>query len=205
MHFKKRATNDPPTPKVVAPSGTFDGDDGKWSTFNINIGDSDDSGHGQNFKILVSTSSPLTMVPAQSEWCNSDCAKDRGIQIFNGEQSLGFDMQSSSTYKDAGIYTVPKPDWWDRNELNGSLGLDNVGLGESSKDSLILAENLVMTYTFKDYFLGSFGLAAGSVAAGNSDRAPFLFNFARSANEIPSVSYGHTAGASYREYPPTSI
>jgi len=203
MDFSKRAdansTVEPPKPLVVEPSGVFDGNDGKWSTFYINLGDSDGTGHGQNFKVLVSTSSPITMVPGKSEWCSQECAKERGVQVFNGEQPRGYDMQSS-TWASAGIYTVPKPDWWNRSDLNGSLGTDNVGMGETSKDSIILAKQLVMTYIFKDYYLGFFGLAAGTVNAGNSETPPFLYNLAQGAYEIPSVSYGHTAGASYRKY-----
>jgi len=204
MDFSKRAdansTVEPPKPLVVEPSGVFDGNDGKWSTFYINIGDSDGEGQGRNFKVLVSTSSPITMVPGQSEWCDEDCAKKRGIQVFNGEQPRGYNKEDSSTWTDADVYTVPKPHWWNRGELNGSLGTDNVGMGETSKESIILAKQLVMTYTFKDYYLGFFGLAAGTVSTGSSETPPFLYNLAQGAYEIPSVSYGHTAGASYRKY-----
>ena len=207
MYFSKRddanSTVAPPKPLVVEPSGVFDGNDGKWSTFYINLGDSDGSGNGENFKVLVSTSSPITMVPGQAEWCNEDCAKKRGVQVFNGQQPRGYDMESSPTWQDAGIYTVPKPDWWNRGDLNGSLGTDNVGMGESSKDSRILSKQLVMTYKFEEYYLGFFGLAAGTVAAGNSETAPYLYNLAHASQseyQIPSVSYGHTAGASYRKY-----
>jgi hypothetical protein len=204
MYFSKRAdansTVPPPKPLAVEPSGVFDGNDGKWSTFYINLGDSDGTGHGQNVKVLVSTSSPITMVPGQSAWCNQECAQKRGIQVFNGQQPLGYDTLSSASWKDAGLYTVPKPAWWNRGDLNGSLGLDNVGLGESSKDSTILTDQLVMTYKFEEYYLGFFGLAAGTVAAGNSETPPFLYNLAQGAYQIPSVSYGHTAGASYGEH-----
>jgi hypothetical protein len=202
MFFKKRddqnTNGTAPGPLVVEPSGDFDGNDGKWSTFYINIGDADGSGSGHNFKVLVSTSSAETLVPSQSEWCSSDCAKERGIQIFNGEQPLGFDTGSSSSWKKSGLNNIPLPEWWSGGERNGTWGSDNVGLGESSKESIILTEQVVVTYTFRDFYLGSFGLAAGSVQAGSSVNYPFLYNLAK-AGTIPSVSYGHTAGASYRE------
>ncbi|KAF2688332.1 acid protease [Lentithecium fluviatile CBS 122367] len=202
MFFWKRAdantTSGPTVPLAIEPSGNFEGNDGKWSTFYINLGD-DGTGHGQNFRVLPFLSSPVTMVPAQSEWCNQDCAAKRGMQIFNGEQPLGYETDSSKAWVKAGIYEIPRPDWWNPGELNGTLGRDNVGLGQSSSLSPVLASQFVMTYTSGEYYLGSFGLAAGTLAAGNSQTPPFLFNFARGPPQlIPSVSFGYTAGASYR-------
>lgn len=204
MYLEQRANNAnttqlPPPPIVVAPSGDFDGNDGKWSTFYINIGD-DGSGRGQNFKVLIFTSSPVTMVPQQTEWCNSDCAAKRGVMVFNGEQPLGFESQQSKAWKDAGIYTIPLPHWWSGTKnLSATWGSENVGLGESSKQSDILASQWVMEYTFKDFYMGSFGLAVGAVNPGSGSKDPFLANLNSSAQLIPSVSYGYTAGAYYRE------
>ncbi|KAF2785990.1 acid protease [Melanomma pulvis-pyrius CBS 109.77] len=201
MFFKPRADTEttilPSPPYVVVPSGDFDGNDGKWSTFTINIGDVD-TGRGQNFKVLISTSSPLTLVPQQSDWCDSkDCAKQRGIEIFNGKQPLGFEPESSKAWKEEGLYSLPMPDWWSGTGVNGTWGSDNVGLGESSPDSKILGSQWVVEYDSEDFFMGSFGLAAGSVNPGSGPKSPFLTNFA-AFNNSPSTSYGYTAGAIYR-------
>ncbi|KAJ4299707.1 hypothetical protein N0V90_004953 [Kalmusia sp. IMI 367209] len=207
MHFRKRAdsvnntTPLPPAPKTVAPSGSFDGNDGDWSTFLINVGDSDGTGGGQNFKVLISTSSPIVLVPAQADWCDEDCAKDRGVQVYKGEQNLGFQTTSSS-WSQAGIYDLPVPDGWlnKTDKPRGTWGTDNVGLGPSSKDSWILPGTYVAESRYKELYMGYFGLAAGPVSpgAGKDSVNPFLTTFA-SSGQIPSISYGYTAGASYNE------
>jgi hypothetical protein len=192
----------PPAPYVLSDSGRFDGNDGKWSTFLLNIGD-DASGKGQNFRVLISTSSPVVLVPGRTEWCDNDeCAKKRGLELYNGQQPLG--LQESAQWKADNLYNVPMPYWWsnayriDQSNTTGVWGTDNVGLGPSSPKSDILAEQYVVKALVKDFFMGSFGLAAGSVGPSGGDRPNFLENF-YAANQIASRSYGYTAGAYYRK------
>jgi hypothetical protein len=205
MFSQKRADTTPTIelphlPQVVPPSGVFDGNDGKWSTFDINVGDSSGNGNGQNFRVLVSTSSPLTLVPAKADWCNTECAPKRGIEIFNSRQSPGFDSTASTSWKELGTYEIPVLNWWSGSKPNGTWGLENVGLGQTDPlKSPILQEQMVVKYTAKELFMGSFGLAAGAVRVGSGPRMPFLPNFAY-YNQTPSTSYGYTAGAFYREF-----
>lgn len=192
----------PPQPFVLSPSGTFDGNDGKWSTFFINVGDGG-TGNGQSFKVLISTSSPLTLVPQQTAWCDESCAKDRGILFVNGQQSLGY--KESQYWKTAGIYDIPLPYWWTNESstnstdtLAGDWGSENLGMGESSPKSVILPEQYIVEYTFKDFFMGSLGLAVGDTGPPGGSKPNFL-NYFYSASMTASASYGYTAGASYRE------
>ena len=192
----------PPQPFVVSTTGTFDGDDGKWSTFFINLGD-DNSAHGQNFKIVPSTSSPLTQVPAVADWCNEDCAKSRGLLLFGRDQPRGY--IESTFWKRAGIYNIPLPYWWSNgitsnssSSLNATWGTENVGLGESSSQSYIIPDSYVARYGFKDFFLGSLGLAAGATGSPDAAKQNFLDSF-YGAHWIASLSYGYTAGAWYRK------
>ncbi|PVH93309.1 acid protease [Periconia macrospinosa] len=196
MSPRKRADN-LPKPVALSPSGEFDGNDGRWSSFYVNIGDADATGRGQNFKVLISTSSPLTLVPSQASWCNPDCAAKRGAQIFDGSQSQGFDPEKSQSWKDAGIFNLPLPHWWSEGDINATYGSENVGLGESSKDSPILTQQYVARYDSQKLFMGSFGLSQTSIKSGTGSQPPFLVNFA-GFNNIPSISYGYGAGASYR-------
>ncbi|KAF2636304.1 acid protease [Massarina eburnea CBS 473.64] len=204
MGHTKRANNvnttvpAPPKPYVLAPSGKFDGNDGKWSSFNINIGD-DATGRGQNFRVLISTSSPVTMVPAPSpNWCDQDCSSKRGAQVFDGKPSSGFETQSShGPWQELGIFNTPLPDWWSQNLSNAVWGSENVGLGESSALSLILPKQNVLLNQGQELFMGSFGLANGAVGTGTGAKTTFLVDF-DNADQIPSMSYGYTAGASYR-------
>ncbi|EMD65048.1 hypothetical protein GGP41_003696 [Bipolaris sorokiniana] len=203
MHSKKRdePLQLPPVPYVLSDSGVFDGNDGKWSSFLLNIGD-DGSGRGQNFRVLISTSSPVVLVPGQTEWCDDDeCAKKRGLELYDGKQPLG--LQDSAQWQASEIYNVPQPYWWsdsyriDQSDLNGLWGVDNVALGASSPKSFILAEQYVVRTLVKDFFMGSFGLAVGAVGPPGGDKPNFLDNF-EAANKIASRSYGYTAGAYYR-------
>lgn len=201
MFFRKRDTANttllPPSPYVLAPTGEFDGNDGKWSTFFINLGDEDGSGRGQNFKVLISTSSPIILVPGQAEWCNNDCAEARGVEIFNGKQPSGL---VEDGWKESGLYDLPLPDWWSGNDsLGGHWFTGNVGLGTSSSQSLILTDQFVVDHTNEDFYMGTFGLAAGAIDPGSGAKEPFITNFYKSAQKIPSVSYGYTAGAFYRK------
>lgn len=201
MYLESRADNANttllPAPYAVSPTGDFDGNDGKWSTFSINIGDSDGSGSGQNFRVLISTSSPVTLVPQQAGWCDKDCAARRGVEVYNSQQQLGY-LDTSKSWSEHGQYNIPLPYWWsDTLKPNGTLGFENVGLGPSSPESPILTDQWVLEYTQDVFFMGSFGLAAGALDPGSGPRLPFLPNFA--ANNTPSKSYGYTAGAYYRE------
>lgn len=207
MHLRKRATSHqlPPAPSVVNPTGRFEGNDGSWSTFSINVNSDEKGENGQNFRVLISTSSPLTLVPQQTGWCNTDCAERRGVGQFNGRPSLG--VQDANSWEQAGFYSIPLPYWYPDTFLNttnhtlgGTWGLTNVGLGESSSDSDVLVDRYVAKYTFDsgDFFMGSFGLAAGSVGPTGGDQATFLSQY-NVDNGIASVSYGYAAGAYYRK------
>ncbi|KAH8624752.1 hypothetical protein IG631_20217 [Alternaria alternata] len=209
MLFKKRADSIqlPPTPYVLSPSGKFEGIDGSWSTFFINVGDDGkNNSNGQNFRVLISTSSPATLIPQETDWCNEpnveDCAASRGIMPFDGAQSLGFDDTKSSTWQAAGTYTIPLPPWFNKSELNGDAnavwGTDNVGLGESSPQSTMLSQQYVLKYTLSNFFMGSLGLAVGSTGPPSALKPNFIDNFYGSAHKIASRSFGYTAGAYYR-------
>ncbi|KAF1829712.1 acid protease [Decorospora gaudefroyi] len=208
MFFGKREETIPypPGPYVLTPSGSFDGNDGRWSSFNINIGDDGtNKSNGQNFRVLISTSSGVTLVPGQAQWCDdTDCAKSRGIGVYNGQQSLG--LQESSTWQDAGIYSIPLPDWWtdtlaidsSNTTAGGIWGLDNVGLGLSSPESPILQGQYVVKYLIQNFFMGSFGLAAGSSGPQGAVKPNFLDSLYNSGVMIASRSYGYSAGAYHR-------
>ena len=136
----------PPTPYVLSPSGDWEGNDGRWSTFPINIGDDrTNSSNGQNFKVLISTSLGTTLVPQRVDWCTSptedECAANRGIGSDGNSQSLGFDDSKSPQWKQVGIYNFPLPEWYNitvEGDPNAIWGEDNVGLGASSPQSFIM-------------------------------------------------------------------
>ncbi|KAF2106214.1 aspartic peptidase domain-containing protein [Lophiotrema nucula] len=205
MFFRKRADNANitviPAPKVVQATTDFDGNDGSWSTFFINIGgDGENASNGQNFRVLPSTSSAITLVPGVASWCDSECAKGRGVETFASRQPSGFEASSSTSWQEKGIFSIPLAEnlqlYPDANP-NGTWGTDHVGLGQAGPNSWVLTEQWVVQSTSPDFYMGSFGLAALPVNTGGENRAPFLTNF-EDQNGTASTSYGYTAGASYR-------
>ena len=200
----------PPKPRSLTPSGEFDGDDGSWSTFMVNIA-GDSEGQGQDFKVLISTSSSVTLVPAQTGWCSTDdCAKSRGIMsTINGRQALGLDVDQSTAWQKEGLYQLPFADayWWspellllNRNDtLRGEWGSTTVGLGRASKESITIGDQYVAMYYLEDLFLGSLGLSEGVIGPNGGAQKSTFFNTLTSLEIIPSHSYGYTAGAIYRK------
>lgn len=200
MFLKKRddVVSIPP-PRVVDATGKYDGNDGRWSTFFINLGDDGSNRRGQNFRVLASTSSPLTMVPAEASNCDEECASSRGIEVFENGQPRGFEDDIQDGWVEAGIYRLSLPNWWSTEfpEFNATYGTMNVGLGQAAASSQILADQPIATSPEQDYFyLGSFGLGVDIVRSDRA-RAPFMQNYANSNNTIPSPSYAYGAGAVY--------
>jgi hypothetical protein len=210
MQFSKRddpnATNQlPPRPLVAKYTGDYDGNDGKWSTFWINVG-SDGKSDGQNFKVLVSTSSPITLLPMEAGWCGEDCAKARGVDQFGTTQPLGLNTENNWDW--FGIYDIPMPYWYTNNFLGSRndtptalWGVQNVALDRSSSQAYGIANRYVAGYTTRDPYIGSFGLAVGAASPGGASKTTFFTELvaAKQPRLIASSSYGYTAGASYRE------
>ncbi|KAJ8109462.1 hypothetical protein OPT61_g7439 [Boeremia exigua] len=202
MHLRKRVdTIDlPPGPVSVPPSGDFDGNDGRWSTFLININSDSKGLHGQDFKVLIFTSSPLTLLPAPNEYCNNECAAKRGVLPSDKGQVDG--VQQSDNWQLVGPQSIPLPYWYpeefkgENGTIGAEWGITNVGLGRSSEKSLVNSKLYAAKYTSNDWFMGSFGLTVGEVGGKGATRPTFLSQFKNQM--IPSLSYGYTAGASYR-------
>ena len=202
MHLRKRADTValPPLPTSVPPSGDFDGNDGKWSSFFVNINSDDQGVNGQDFKVLISTSSPLTLIPTKTEWCDKECAARRGNLLHNNVQNDG--VEASDHWQPAGIYEIPLPKWYAEPRssgnvsLSGRLGKTNVGIGRSSAESLVMSDRYAVQYIVEDFFMGSFGLAVGSVGPNLGAITTYLTQ-TEDDGFIASSSFGYTAGAWY--------
>lgn len=200
MFLESRA-NSIPRPYQFPATGKFEGNDGQWSTFRINVGDNG-TGQGQDFRVLISTSSFATILPQQASWCStSECASARGIEVFQSYQPLGFESEKVENWKEVGQFNIPSaldiPRWPDDNP-NGTYGQASVGLGITSSNSDVLDKQIVIETRSQNYFMGSFGLASLPARIGEGLESPFLVNY-ENTSIIPSVSYGYTAGAYYRE------
>lgn len=213
MTLNRRAENTTiPAPYLFPPSGTFDGNDGSWSTFVINIGDNGSNGSdagttGQNFKVHISTSGQMVWIPLEASWCTepdqSTCAENRGVQIFDSKQSLGFDSQQTQNWTQLGIYSLQQSPilqdlhYAPESNPNGSYGLTTVGLGVDSKSSPQFGSILVAGINTEDFFMGSFGLSDSPFVLSDKQYPTFLADYSGNGL-IPSLSYGYAAGAQYR-------
>ncbi|KAL9073178.1 MAG: hypothetical protein Q9157_004820 [Trypethelium eluteriae] len=186
-----------PVPYVVPASQQFDGDKGSWSTFSISVGSPP-----QDFRLLVSTAASDTWVPIAGGCTQYDlpnCPQLRGVELFNGAQTSGFESNQSSTWSLVGLYAVQTEQHLNITG-NGLHGYDTVHLGSSQDTSALSVEHsVVAAIPDLDIFLGQLGLGIQPVSFSSaSTPVPSLLQSLRNNNQIPSLSFGYTAGNPYR-------
>ncbi|KAI9707974.1 MAG: hypothetical protein M1820_004393 [Bogoriella megaspora] len=200
--LEKRQNNTVPAPFSFAPAQTWDGNDGKWSTFIIRIGNPP-----QDFRVLPSTAGQETWVP-NPEGCTksdpSDCGNSRGVQPFNNQQGTGFLTNASSSWQSMGVYDLNFEENLEY-ETNvsyagqGLYGFDTVGLQVEKSGGIQIDHQVVAGIALKQFYLGIFGLGVkpANFSSYSNPQAAFLPS-AVEQNLIPSKSWGYTAGAPYR-------
>lgn len=175
-----------PTPISVAPSQNWDGDDGPWSSFTIQVGTPI-----QDVRVFVSTEISTTWVVA-TEGCtvgDTTCINGRGL-LFNSN--------SSSTWSQYGFYALGA-------EQNlGSTGSarygnDTVGLGIQGSGGPSLPHQIIGAFSIDDFYLGFFGVNPASTNFTEQERGEASYmTTLKNQNLIPSLSFGYTAGNQYR-------
>ncbi|CAI6261844.1 unnamed protein product [Periconia digitata] len=187
-------------PYVVPPSQEFNGNDGSWSTFKINVG-------GQEMRVLASTKSGETYVIAPDGCTDprdpSDCPQLRGAGLLNNAQSSGFQSNASSTWSSIGQFEINL-------EKNvgyagrGEYGYDTVSLGPaSSSASVSMDKQVVVGVGSLDYWIGHIPLGTPESSFCTSCEADkSLLWQLRDNSKIPSLSFAYTAGAKYRSKSP---
>ncbi|KAG8527699.1 uncharacterized protein KY384_007853 [Bacidia gigantensis] len=191
----KRASTAIPAPISVAPSQKFEGFDGPWSTFPIQIGTPP-----QSINILISTASTQTWAIDPQGCVQSDlsnCSTSRG-GFFNSNKSSTWSQNVDASN---GLFPIDL-----EANLNvtavGAYGDDTVTLGGQGSDGPELQKQVVATIANKAFYLGSFGLNPQSVSLPQSPAllSSFLSNL-NASNSIPSLSWSYTAGNQYRPGP----
>ena len=192
-----------PFPLLLTPSWSFDGDDGKWSSFLIEVGNPP-----QSFRVLPSTSVSEIWLPLP-QGCQgimsdvSDCGDRRGVNAINGTASLGFQINVSSTWESIGIYKLEAEQTLFGNDDDALYGLDTVSIslldnsGQNSSSGKLNSQT-VAGFATGDFWLGSLGL--GSAQANfttENENIPSLITSLKSKNLTGSASFGYAAGASY--------
>lgn len=157
----------------------------------------------QYVRVLVSTTCPQAWA-VDPQGCtpldSSDCPSNRG-GIFN--------RNKSSSWQDQGLYELDQ-----QKNLgftgNGDFGLDSLTLAYpgSGTGHITIDNQILATIATKDFYLAAWGIAPrptnlttsaaseGGSTFANSHQS--LLSTLKQENRIPSLSYGYTAGASYR-------
>ena len=165
-----------------------DGNDGPWSTFTLGIGTP-----LQYARVLISTTGYLPWV-VQLEGCTSadpsNCASSRG--------SL-FHPNKSTTRQEAGLFELDL-------ELNlgytgnGDFAFDSVTLGLPGAGAPVLSHQLFAGIATKQFYLATWGMAPRPANLTNfNEPQQSVLSVLKETNQIPSLSYGYTAGAPYRK------
>lgn len=197
-----------PAPISWSPSTYWDGNDGLWNTFLVQVGTP-----AQDFRILPSTAGQETWLPNPEGCTAADpsnpgyCGYLRGTLPVNGANSSGFQTNQSSTWDLIGLYTLDAQELELGYSGNGLYGFDTVTLGNGSSSAPISqTKQVVASVADPDFWLGVFGLGPKSINFTTFDDP--IQNYMSglvSSKQIPSLSWGYTAGAHYRDQAPASL
>lgn len=181
-----------PAPIEFPASQDFDGPDGPWSSFALQIGTPP-----QTVKVLISTAGYQTWV-VLPQGCNSkdplNCKTSRG-GFFQPEQSRTWllnDLSPNGTFSshlesNLGYFS------------NAKYGYDTVTLGWRGSGGPSLQHQVVAGIANKDFYLGLFGINPRPSNFTNFDITSSSFMSGLKNNFlIPSISYAYTAGNQYR-------
>lgn len=194
--------NSVPAPVSVAPDQGWSGIDGQWNTFNLAVGDPQ-----TRVSLLISTASQQIWV-VNSQACLQNVTNPSTGQIveynkYNGDcgESRGFtyNQTASKAWRMKGYYQL-----WLEKKLgivgNGLYGSDYVGLGLAGERGPSVQNTTIGSLVTPNFWLGNFGLhpKPTNFSAFEEPVPSFMTNIFNQKN-IPSLSFGYTAGARYRK------
>lgn len=182
----------PPAPLIIPPSQDFDGNDGPWSSFYLQIGSPP-----QYVKVFISTAGYQTWAVLPQGCLVSDppdCATSRGGQ-FVPSQSSTWKYNNASVN---GTFTLGLETDLDYSG-NGEYGYDTIILGYQGSNGPSLQQQIIAGIATKEFFLGIFGLNPRSTNFSTLDNpVPSYMATLKSRSLIPSLSWAYTAGNQYR-------
>lgn len=175
-----------------SPAITSLGNDGAWSPFLVKVGTPPTP-----LQLLASTEIPETWV-VLSLGCPSgaalNCSDARG-GIFDSDGSRTWSNKSG----DNSIFKINTEINLQLN-ANALYGFDTVQIGSPGKSNATVDHQVVAGIIAPDLYLGSLGLHNRNVVFQTDQLGqPSFISLLNSNKQIPSLSYGFTAGASYRK------
>lgn len=184
-----------PAPISIQPSQSFDGNDGGWSSFPIQIGTPP-----QTVKVLPSTKNSQTWAVLPQGCTPSDpanCTIARGGVYQPNSSSTWSQNQGAS----GGLFPLQLETNLGATG-NGLYGYDTVALGGAGSNGPSLAQQVVAGIATKAFDLGLFGLSPNAkTLPGTNNQLPNYLSVLNDSNLIPALSYSYTAGNQYRPGP----
>ncbi|EME45435.1 hypothetical protein DOTSEDRAFT_87784 [Dothistroma septosporum NZE10] len=172
-------------PLSIPPSGSWQGVDGRWSTFHVQVG-------------------TLAIAP---EGCTEEnpglwnCEEERGdVFIANKSSTWSTSQIGNKTYYNLN----PVIESMLGLNANASYGLDAVALGTPDDGLPTLPNQLVARIASNDFWVGVLGLSPQRLNTSSfSDPVPTLMGTLSDADNrtIPSTTWAYTAGAYYKDAP----
>ncbi|TVY38218.1 Candidapepsin [Lachnellula subtilissima] len=178
-----------PSPIVVPASQDWDGNDGPWSSFSLQVGTP-----SQDVKVLISTAGTQTWVVAP-DGCTptdpSNCATLRGGEYLLNQSNT---YVPNLTNLSSNIYNLSFESSLGDTGL-GRYGFDDVTLGWQGSGGPMLKNQTVAGIATKAFYLGIFGLTPRpSNFTEFNDPIPSYMENLRNQSLIDSTSWAYTAG-----------
>lgn len=200
LALEARAQNSTlPLPVSVAPDQNWMGIDGSWNTISLRVGANKQWVHVfvstasqqtwvvNNQACILNTTDPVTGTVTQSKI--DGCYDSRGFT---------FNTSTSSSWDDNGFFQL----WTEKNLNlvgNGFYGWDAVSLGVPGEEGPSLKNTTIGTLVSQNFWLGHFGINPKPTNfSAFLDPSPSYITLLFEQKQIPSVSFGYTAGAQYR-------
>ncbi|KAL9578760.1 MAG: hypothetical protein Q9203_006976 [Teloschistes exilis] len=184
---------------ITVDSSDSSGNDGAWGTFNVGAGTP-----LQSLQLLASTQNPESWVILDEGCVATDpknCSVTRGgVYVYS----------NSSSWVKKGVYGLTSESslGYTQNSDAGAYGWDNVALATPDGADIMLNHSVIAGLATKDFYMGSLGLAARAIewqdhTDNDSYSRDSLITTLQKQKRIPTLSYGYTAGASYKNAPPS--
>ena len=191
--LRQRQSDETNTPSAIsiAPSQYWEGDDGPWSSFPVQVG-SGSVGGLQNVRVM-----PATAATAIWTIGADGCPADFGSTCPNSRGALFLPNQS--------LTWVPNSVYQTGLEMNlgmdtsGSAGFDVATLGWQGSGGPTVERSIVWNLASGTYWLGVFGLnpRPTNFTTFTDPQISFMQTLVNH-KKIPSTSWGYTAGNQYR-------
>ena len=121
-----------------------------------------------------------------------------------GARGGAYDSTKSSSWNVNGLYALAVEtnlgNPYNSGTQIGDFGYDTIGIpGQNGVANVSLDHQVIAGIKTNNYYLGILGLASQNITFSADDTSPSFLASLKSQNLIPSLSFGYTAGASYRK------